>query len=53
MLVSLQEIIGLAEKENFCVPAFNVYNIETVMGGSRRGGRGESSDYHAGLSPPF
>lgn len=32
MLVSLQEIIGLAEKENFCVPAFNVYNIETVMG---------------------
>ena len=32
MLVSLQEIICLAEKENFCVPAFNVYNIETVMG---------------------
>lgn len=32
MLVSLQEIISLAEKGNFCVPAFNVYNIETVMG---------------------
>lgn len=32
MLVSLQEIIGLAEKGNFCIPAFNVYNIETVMG---------------------
>ena len=32
MLVSLQEINGLSEKENFCVPAFNVYNIETVMG---------------------
>lgn len=32
MLVSLQEIIGLAEKGNFCIPAFNVYNIETAMG---------------------
>lgn len=32
MLVTLQEIIGLAEKGNFCVPAFNVYNSETIMG---------------------
>ena len=32
MLVSLQEIIGLAEKDNLCVPAFNVYIIDTVMG---------------------
>jgi fructose/tagatose bisphosphate aldolase len=32
MLVTLQEIIGLAEKGNYCIPAFNVYNIETVMG---------------------
>ena len=32
MLVSLQEIIGMAEKGNFCIPAFNAYNIETVMG---------------------
>lgn len=32
MLVSLQEIIGMAEKGNFCIPAFNVYNIETAMG---------------------
>lgn len=32
MLVTLQEIIGMAEKGTFCVPAFNVYNIETVMG---------------------
>lgn len=32
MLVTLQEIIGLAEKGNFCIPAFNVYNIETIMG---------------------
>lgn len=32
MLTTLQEIIGNAEKENYCVPAFNVYNIETVMG---------------------
>lgn len=32
MLVSLKTIIGMAEKGNYCVPAFNVYNIETVMG---------------------
>ncbi len=32
MLVTLQEIIGMAEKGEFCIPAFNVYNIETVMG---------------------
>lgn len=32
MLVSLQAIIGMAEAGNFCVPAFNVYNTETVMG---------------------
>lgn len=32
MLVSLQEIINLAEKDGFCVPAFNVYNIESMMG---------------------
>ena len=32
MLVSLQSIIRLAEENGFCVPAFNVYNIETAMG---------------------
>jgi len=32
MLVNLQTIIGMAEKGNFCVPAFNVYNVESVMG---------------------
>ena len=32
MLTTLQEIIANAEKGNYCVPAFNVYNIETVMG---------------------
>lgn len=32
MLVSLKEIIDMAEKGNFAIPAFNVYNIETVMG---------------------
>ncbi len=32
MLVSLQEIIGMAEKGGYCIPAFNVYNVETVMG---------------------
>lgn len=32
MLVSLQEIMDMAEAGNYCIPAFNVYNIETVMG---------------------
>ncbi len=32
MLVGLKEIIGMAEAGNYCIPAFNVYNIETVMG---------------------
>ncbi|MBR5295385.1 MAG: class II fructose-bisphosphate aldolase [Clostridia bacterium] len=32
MLVTLQEIIAMAEKGEYCIPAFNVYNTETVMG---------------------
>ena len=32
MLVDLQTIIGLAEAGNYCIPAFNIYNIESVMG---------------------
>lgn len=32
MLVSLQKIIAMAENGNYCIPAFNVYNIETAMG---------------------
>ncbi|MBQ3541693.1 MAG: class II fructose-bisphosphate aldolase [Oscillospiraceae bacterium] len=32
MLVTLQKIIQMAEEGNYCIPAFNVYNIETVMG---------------------
>lgn len=32
MLVSLQTIIHMAEQGEYCVPAFNVYNIESVMG---------------------
>lgn len=32
MLVSLQTVIDMAEKGNFCIPAFNLYNIETAMG---------------------
>ena len=32
MLVTLQEIIAMAEEGNYCIPAFNVYNVETVMG---------------------
>ncbi len=32
MLVNLKEVIDLAEKGNFAIPAFNVYNTETVMG---------------------
>ena len=32
MLVTLKKVIDMAENGNFCIPAFNVYNIETVMG---------------------
>ena len=32
MLVNLKQIIGMAENGGYCIPAFNVYNIETVMG---------------------
>lgn len=32
MLVNLQTIIEMAENGNYCIPAFNVYNIESVMG---------------------
>lgn len=32
MLCSLQSVLKLAEKGEFAVPAFNVYNMETVMG---------------------
>ena len=32
MLVNLQYVLDLAEKGNFAIPAFNVYNLETVMG---------------------
>lgn len=32
MLVSLKYVLDLAEKGGFCIPAFNVYNMETAMG---------------------
>ena len=32
MLISLKEIIALAEKGEFAIPAFNVYNTESIMG---------------------
>lgn len=32
MLVNLKQIISMAEDGGYCTPAFNVYNMETVMG---------------------
>lgn len=32
MLVNLEEVLKIAEDGKFAVPAFNVYNMETVMG---------------------
>jgi len=32
MLVNLEYVLDLAEKGNFAIPAFNVYNMESVMG---------------------
>ena len=31
MLVNLKQIIAMAEEGGYCIPAFNTYNIETVM----------------------
>ena len=32
MLVNLQTVLKMAEDGNYCIPAFNVYNMETVIG---------------------
>ena len=32
MLVNLKEILDMAEKGGYCIPAFNVYNTQTIMG---------------------
>ncbi len=32
MLVGLKEILDMAEKGGYAIPAFNIYNMETVMG---------------------
>ncbi len=32
MLVNLDYVLALAKSGKFCIPAFNVYNMETVMG---------------------
>ena len=32
MFVHLQTIIGMAEEGGYCIPAFNVYNTEPIMG---------------------
>lgn len=32
MIVGFKEILDIAEKGGFAIPAFNVYNMETVMG---------------------
>ena len=32
MLIDLREILSMADKGGYAVPAFNIYNMETVMG---------------------
>jgi ketose-bisphosphate aldolase len=32
MLVGLKDILAMAEKDGYCIPAFNVYNLETAKG---------------------
>lgn len=32
MLVNLKQILAMAEEGGYCIPAFNVYNMETAMG---------------------
>ena len=35
MLVNLKTVLTLAEAGGYAIPAFNVYNMETVMGAVR------------------
>lgn len=40
MIYDLKKILDIGEENGFAVPAFNVYNLETVMAlGRRRGDR--------------
>ena len=32
MLINLKQILDMAEEGGYAIPAFNVYNMETVMG---------------------
>ena len=32
MLVGLKEILNMAQEGGFAIPAFNVYNMETLVG---------------------
>lgn len=32
MLVGLKDVLAMAEKDGYCIPAFNVYNLETAKG---------------------
>ena len=32
MLVGLKNILAMAERDGYCIPAFNVYNLETAKG---------------------
>ena len=35
MLIGLKEILSMAEERKAAIPAFNIYNAETVMGVAR------------------
>lgn len=42
MLVSLKKQMDAAQKEGFAVPAFNVYNMETMMGAVQAAGQAQA-----------
>ena len=45
MRYTLKEILDLAEKGGFAVPAFNVYNAETAIGVMKAAGKDRNARY--------
>ena len=52
MIYDLKKILDIGEENGFAVPAFNVYNLETVMG-RYAGSRGDRRPRHfPDVQPP-
>ena len=52
MIYDLKKILDIGEENGFAVPAFNVYNLETVMGVMQESKAEKALDALKGLSAP-